>query len=257
MAINFPDSPSLNQTYTNGSYTWIWNGTAWDAVMATAVQGVQGPSGPQGIQGDQGLGLPGIQGVQGLQGLDGLYAAQGIQGIQGSVGQIDLADSVPPTAQYPGQIWFDTSSVKTYVWYDNYWIEVASSAYTNQYLRAGSSATTSSLTAGTSENVTITGYKSYALMSVTTSAAAWVVLYTDTTSRSADSTRGIGSDPVPGQGVVAEVITSGAQTYNMSPFVFGGNLDSPTSTNIYAKITNLGTTTTAITVTLNLLRLEI
>jgi len=29
MAINFPSSPAVNQTYSNGSKTWYWTGTAW------------------------------------------------------------------------------------------------------------------------------------------------------------------------------------------------------------------------------------
>jgi hypothetical protein len=32
MAISFPASPLLNQTYTLGTKTWIWNGYAWDIV---------------------------------------------------------------------------------------------------------------------------------------------------------------------------------------------------------------------------------
>jgi hypothetical protein len=32
MPINFPASPTLNQTYTYGSKTWQWNGYAWDIV---------------------------------------------------------------------------------------------------------------------------------------------------------------------------------------------------------------------------------
>ena len=31
MALSFPASPTVNQTYTSGSKTWIWNGTTWKA----------------------------------------------------------------------------------------------------------------------------------------------------------------------------------------------------------------------------------
>ena len=29
MAINFPDTPSLNDTITNNGITWKWDGTTW------------------------------------------------------------------------------------------------------------------------------------------------------------------------------------------------------------------------------------
>lgn len=32
MALDFPNSPSLNDTYTSSGRTWQWNGTAWEAV---------------------------------------------------------------------------------------------------------------------------------------------------------------------------------------------------------------------------------
>ena len=31
MAINFPTSPSTNDTHTENAITWIFNGTSWDA----------------------------------------------------------------------------------------------------------------------------------------------------------------------------------------------------------------------------------
>lgn len=33
MPINFPDSPSLNDTHTVGDKTWTWDGTAWNVVV--------------------------------------------------------------------------------------------------------------------------------------------------------------------------------------------------------------------------------
>lgn len=47
-AINFPDNPSLNQTFTVGERTWKWTGTAWDVVVTTLVTGPQGPAGAAG-----------------------------------------------------------------------------------------------------------------------------------------------------------------------------------------------------------------
>ena len=29
MAINFPSNPTLNQTFTSGTKTFVWNGTSW------------------------------------------------------------------------------------------------------------------------------------------------------------------------------------------------------------------------------------
>lgn len=29
MAINFPSTPTLNQEYTSGNRSWVWNGSAW------------------------------------------------------------------------------------------------------------------------------------------------------------------------------------------------------------------------------------
>ena len=37
MAINFPDSPSVNDTVTQGDLTWIWDGTVWKLTVATAL----------------------------------------------------------------------------------------------------------------------------------------------------------------------------------------------------------------------------
>jgi hypothetical protein len=48
-AIDFPDSPNLNDTFTSGGRTWIWNGTVWNTV--TTQVGATGPTGPTGPAG--------------------------------------------------------------------------------------------------------------------------------------------------------------------------------------------------------------
>ena len=122
--------------------------------------------------------------------------------------------------------------------------------------RAAVAATTASLANTATGNLTITGYKGYMLYKIQTSAAAWVRIYTDTTSRTADATRLEGADPTPGSGVVAEVITTGAQTILISPGALGFSNETVPDTNIQLAVTNKSGTTTAITVTLTAVQLE-
>lgn len=35
MAIDFPSSPALNQVYTFGTRSWVWNGVGWTVIPAT------------------------------------------------------------------------------------------------------------------------------------------------------------------------------------------------------------------------------
>ena len=44
-ALDFPSNPTVGQTYTANSKTWIWNGTSWNNDNA----GTVGPTGPGGI----------------------------------------------------------------------------------------------------------------------------------------------------------------------------------------------------------------
>jgi len=112
-------------------------------------------------------------------------------------------------------------------------------------------------TDGADSTASFTGFKSYALFKIQTSGAAWVVLYTNSASRSSDASRPESIDPLPGSGVLAEVITTGAQTVVLTPGTFGFNDDATPSTTIYAKIVNKGASSAAITVTLTLLKLEL
>ena len=117
--------------------------------------------------------------------------------------------------------------------------------------------TTGSLTNNSIGNIQITGFKSYSLMKVGLSTAAWFRLYTDGTSRTNDAGRSVGDDPSPGSGVVTEVVTTGVSTEQLiSPFVMGGNMDDPASTTMYVAIQNTSGTTQTITANLTILQLE-
>jgi hypothetical protein len=116
--------------------------------------------------------------------------------------------------------------------------------------------TTGALANGASGNITISGYKSYALLKIQTSNAAWVRIYTSAAAQSADSSRTSGNDPVPGAGIIAEVINTGATTQPITPATIGFNDDGTVSGNIYVTVTNQSGASNAITVTLTVLQLE-
>ena len=119
--------------------------------------------------------------------------------------------------------------------------------------------TASNLASGSSADVNITGaYKSYALLKIAINRPAWVVLYTNDTTRTADDSRSSSTDPTPGSGVLAEVITtaSGSSTFVMTPGVIGWNDDGTPTTTVYAKVQNLDSVSRSITITLTLLPLE-
>lgn len=125
-------------------------------------------------------------------------------------------------------------------------------------VRTDKSATTSSTAAGASVDLSITAFKSYNLLKIAIDHPAWVVLYVDAASRTADSSRAEGTDPTPGSGVIAEVITSqaGASTFLFSPGIFGWNNDSTPATTVYAKVKNKDSVSRDITVTLTVIQAE-
>ena len=117
-------------------------------------------------------------------------------------------------------------------------------------------AATNSIADGATGNITITAYKTYSLLKIQTSAAAWVTLYTDQASRTADAGRSEATDPIPGSGVIAEVITTAAQTQIITPATIGWNNESTPVASVYAKVVNKSGGTAAITVTITVVQLE-
>ena len=103
-------------------------------------------------------------------------------------------------------------------------------------------------------NTSFTTPKGYALIKVSTSHAAWVTLYSDTGSRTADASRQINVDPLPGSGVLSEVITTGNQVQLITPGTICFNSAGTGTT--YAKIVNKSGSTANVTVTLTYVVLE-
>ena len=120
------------------------------------------------------------------------------------------------------------------------------------------SGTTILIAPGTYDTFDISGgFKTYALIQVNLSDAAWCRIYSSSQARTNDLNRNVGEDPAPGSGVIAEVITTGQnQEQVITPFTLGGNTESPVSTNIYVAVTNLSSQNTTITATLTILQLE-
>lgn len=77
MAIDFPNSPTLNQVYTVGDRSWIWNGTYW--------------------------------------------------AVSGTSSTFSAADT-PPSNPTVGDLWFESDTGKTFVYYDNYWVEIGTAS---------------------------------------------------------------------------------------------------------------------------------
>ena len=183
------------------------------------------------------------------------------------IGTVVISDNAPSSPDV-GQLWWESDTATGHIYYNDgstsQWVQFNSgSAGSGSSSGVGTSRfsvsnTTGSIGAGTTADITITGAKAYSLFKIETSHAAWVRLYTDTTSRTNDASRAYTTDPTPGSGVLAEVYTttSGSNTFKMTPAVTGWNDDATPSTNIYAKVTNNESTSQDITVTLTILRME-
>jgi hypothetical protein len=111
------------------------------------------------------------------------------------------------------------------------------------------SGTTASIADNASANLDLTGGRAYVLYKIQTSAAAWVRVYTSAAARTADVSRAQGVDPTTNSGVIAEVITAGAETVVFAPAVNGFNDEGPTTDVMPIAVTNLSGGDAAITVT--------
>ena len=105
-------------------------------------------------------------------------------------------------------------------------------------------------------NTDISGFKTYLLLKVGISTAAWIRIYTDSDSRSNDASRPINIDPTSGSGIVAEFVSVGATTIKTGPSLIGYNDDDPEENIIYMSVNNLSGISTSIEVNLTILKME-
>jgi hypothetical protein len=173
-------------------------------------------------------------------------AAVGTSGLNNTSGAISLATA--GTSQLGG-VKIDGTTITI----DGSGVISSASSLASRGTVAG---TTASLANNATGNLTIVGFKGYVLYKIQTSVGAWVRIYTDGASRTADASRVQTSDPSPGSGIIAEVITSGAQTIVISPGTIGFNNESSPTTNIELAVTNLSGSTATVTVTLTIVKIE-
>jgi len=100
-AIDFPNTPSVSDTFTDGTSTWMWTGVAWNLVVSPVV----GPTGPTGAAGGD----------------------SSVIGPTGATGAFTISSATPPASADPGDAWFNSETGQIYVYYDSYWVESASS----------------------------------------------------------------------------------------------------------------------------------
>ena len=149
-----------------------------------------------------------------------------------------------------------SSQILSWTGSDYDWVDPPSGGSGGGYTRSSKVGTTAVLADDASENLDITGAKSYFVLEIATDEAAWVRLYTDAASRAADSSRDINTDPQPGDGVIVEVVTAGAETVVISPGSIGFNNETTPTTTIPCRVTNKSGASTAVEVTLKILQLE-
>ena len=212
-------------------------------------KGEVGPGGgDKGQKGEVGnTGSAGAKGQKGEVGSTGSNGSAGTKGQKGEVGSTGSNGSAGSKGQ-KGEVGSGSAGDKGQ--------KGEAGGGAGSFTRTTANAATSSIANNASANITITAAKTYALQKIQTSAAAWVTLYTDTTSRSNDSSRNETTDPTPGSGVIAEAITTGAATQLVTPGLIGFNNDGTPSTNVYLKVVNKSGSTQAITITLHYLPLE-
>jgi hypothetical protein len=108
----------------------------------TGATGIAGATGPEGATGPTGVGATGATG------------AAGPTGPSGPAGTIIVSDT-PPSSPSVGDIWFESDTGKTFVYYDSFWVET----------NGGGSGSVQETTITTNSATTITSFSKSAMRS--------------------------------------------------------------------------------------------
>lgn len=117
--------------------------------------------------------------------------------------------------------------------------------------------TTSLLASGNYEELNVTGHEGYVLYSITADKPCWVRVYDSVLSRTADLARSPNVPPTANSGLIGQAIFTFGGKINFTPGLFGYSGESVPNTTIPITVSNTDPSTAqAITVTLNVLKLE-
>ena len=287
MAINFPSTSGQatdgSFTHTASGITWAWDGTTWKAegvtssyTLPTAAANTKG-----GVKIGSGLTMTGetlsadASAITVQEEGSSLSTAATTLNFVGSnvtasgtgaVKTITISDSdtqltTEQVQDIVGAMFTGNTETNITVTYEDSdgTIDLVASGGSGLDTRSTFTATTASLANNAAGNIEVTAHKSYALLKIKPSIAAWVTLYVDAASRTADANRVQGADPAPDAGVIAEVITTTAnEEIKMSPGVFGWHQDGGNDSvnTVFCKVVNKSGSTGTCTVSLTVVQLE-
>ena len=287
MAINFPSTSGQatdgSFTHTASGITWAWDGTTWKAegvtssyTLPTAAANTKG-----GVKIGSGLTMTSetlsadASAITVQEEGSSLSTAATTLNFVGSnvtasgtgaVKTITISDSdtqltTEQVQDIVGAMFTGNTETNITVTYEDSdgTIDLVASGGSGLDTRSTFTATTASLANNAAGNIEVTAHKSYALLKIKPSIAAWVTLYVDAASRTADANRVQGADPAPDAGVIAEVITTTAnEEIKMSPGVLGWHQDAGNDgvDTVFCKVVNKSGSTGTCTVSLTVVQLE-
>jgi hypothetical protein len=143
-AINFPDSPTVGETFVSGTRAWLWDGTVWQIRKATdayvsdtaPVNPVAGNTWFRSTTGqyfvyydstwvELGNGPRGEAGPTGVVTANSPLAYDSVnRSLSLNNYQPTLFSETAPSATVDGTRWYKTSTGQEYIYYNSSWIEV-------------------------------------------------------------------------------------------------------------------------------------